>query len=256
MQEAITNISFMDLDSGALSRFIFSLSLALSAVITESPAYQYLLLAFAIFAILSWNGHFREIARIAVYAVIPFALVFLLHLFAHGGKSLFHIWILSATAQGFAAGIFYGVKILVFAFAGGIVFLAIDPFKLVSPLERLARLTGRLGRPFGALALSFFLAVRFLPELARQSSLTLLAFGTRGLDMKGSFWHKARVASLLIAPMFVNAFKRSELAAAAMNVKGYATRYTRAILSPVRITLGSVITLLISILFLVAAWRT
>jgi energy-coupling factor transporter transmembrane protein EcfT len=251
-----SNISFVDLAPGALSRFIFCLSLALAAVFTQSPAYLCLLLAFAVLALLSWNGHIREIGRIGRYAVVPLILVFLLHLFSHHGRSFFHIWILDATGSGLRAGILYGLKLLVFSYAAGIIFLAVDSFDLISPLERLARLSGRRGRPLGALALSFFLAVRFLPELAQQSRLTLQAFKTRGLDMKGGLLHKARVGSLLIAPMFVNGVKRAELATAALNIKGYATRYSRAVLAPVRTTLGSVITLLISIVFLVAGWRT
>ncbi len=256
MQEAIKGINFVDLAPGSLSRFIFSLSLALAAVVTRSLVYLDFLLIFSVFAILSWNGNVKEIARIAGYAVIPLVFIFCLHLFSHDGRPIFQIWVLAATAEGLKAGIFYGIKLLVFALAAGIIFIAVDPFDLVSPLERLARSSGRLGRPIGALALSFFLAVRFIPELARQSRLTLQAFKTRGLDMKGGLLHKARVASLLIAPMFVNGFKRAELAAAALNTKGYSARYSRAVLGPVKITLGSIITLLISIVFLIAGWRT
>jgi energy-coupling factor transporter transmembrane protein EcfT len=256
MRETSKDINFVDLASGSLSRFLFSISLALAAVFTGSMIYLGLFWAFAVIAVLSWNGSVIEVARIARFAAIPFIFIFFLHLFSHEGDSLFHLWILSATLQGAEAGIFYGLKLLVFAFAAGIILLAVDPFDLVSPLERIARHSGRAGRPFGALALALFLAIRFIPELARQSRLTLLAFETRGLDMKGSFGHKAKVALLMIAPMFVNGFKRADLAAAALSIKGYSTRYSRGVLGPARITLGSVITLSISVIFLIAGWHT
>ena len=105
------------------------------------------------------------------------------------------------------------------------------------------------------MALSIFLAIRFLPEMVQQGKLTLLAFKSRGLDMKGNLMHRARVASLVIPPMFVSGYKRAESASAALNAKGYATRYSRAVFGPVRITLGSVITLLISAVILFAGVR-
>jgi energy-coupling factor transporter transmembrane protein EcfT len=246
---------FSDLAAGVLSRFIFSLSLALAAVASHSLLYLGLLLLFALMAILSWGGRTRDILKIGRYVVILLIFVFALHLFFHRGQPLFKIWLLTATKEGARAGALYGLKLLVFAYAAGIILL-IDPFGLVSPLERLARVLGRWGRPLGAMALSFFLAMRFLPELSHQSRITILALKTRGLDFKGGLLHKANFASQLIAPLFVNAFKRAELAAAALNIKGYATRYTMAVFAPSRITMGSVITVSISIVILIAGWRT
>jgi energy-coupling factor transport system permease protein len=249
-------IHFTELSSGALSRFIFSLSVALAAVATKSPAYLLLLLTFCIMAILSWGGHLRDIIKIIRYSLILSIFIFLLHLFLHNRQPFFKFWLLTATLDGARAGLLYGLKLLVFAHAAGIILVAVDPFDLISPLEKLAKISGRLGQPLGAFALSFFLALRFLPELSHQSRMTLLAFKTRGLDTKGSIFHKAKVASLLIAPMFVNSFKRAELAAAALNVKGYATRYSKAVFYPAKITIGSLLTYSISIVILVAGWRT
>lgn len=246
---------FTDLAAGALSRFIFSLSLALGAIFTQSLFYPGLLLIFGVLAILSWGGQVRDILKLGRYALILFIFVFILHLFSRSGQPVFRILFFNATSEGARDGLLYGLKLLVFAYSAGIILL-IDPFELISPVERLARLSGPLKRPLGTLALSFFLAIRFLPQLSRQSQMTILAFKTRGLDIKGSLAHKARVATLLIAPMFVSAFKRAEMASAALNIKGYATRYSRAVFGPSRITIGSVITISISIVILIAGWRT
>jgi energy-coupling factor transporter transmembrane protein EcfT len=248
-------IHFTELSTGAFSRFIFSLSIALAAVATKNPGYLILLLAFSILAILSWGGHLHDIIKIIRYSLLLSIFIFLLHLFLHSGQPLIKFWFLSATTDGARTGLLYALKLLVFAYAAGIIFIVVDPFDLISPLERLARHIGPLGQPLGALTLSFFLALRFLPELSNQSRLTLLAFKTRGLDFKGGLSHKARVASLLIAPMFVNGFKRAELAAAALNIKGYATRYSNAVFNPIKISIGSILTFSISIIILVAGWR-
>ncbi len=246
----------MDLAAGALSRFAFSICVALAAIFASKLAYLDLLLVFSILAILSWGGHLKDVARIALFAILPVIFVFMLHSIFNSGTSLAKIWFITVTVDGVKAGIFYSLKLLVFAYAGGIIFLTVDPFDLVSPLERLARISGRPGRWLGAMALSIFLAIRFLPEMVYQGRLTMLAFKSRGLDMKGGLIHKARVASLIIPPMFVSGYKRAESAAAALNAKGYATRYSRAVFGPARITMGSVITILISAVILVAGLRT
>ncbi len=239
-----------------MSRFLFSISLALATIATKSLFYLVLLLAFGMLAILSWNGSFKAILKIASYTIFFLAFIFMLHLFFNPGKVIFKFWFLTATVEGARAGLLYGLKLLVFSYAAGIIFLSVDPFELISPMERIAKAIGRPGKIIGALSLSFFLAIRFLPELSQQGRLTILSLKTRGFEIKGGLGHKARVAALLIVPMFVNAIKRAELAAAALNIKGYATRYSRAVFAPTRITLGGIITISISVVILIAGWRT
>ena len=97
---------------------------------------------------------------------------------------------------------------------------------------------------------------RFLPELSEQARMTLLAFKSKGLDLNGGLRHKARIISLILPTLFVNAFKRSDVTAAALNVKGYATRYKKAVLPAWRFTFGDLITILASVVILITGWRT
>ena len=159
---------------------------------------------------------------------------------------------MKATIEGVQAGAFYGLKLIDFTIAAYIIFLTTDPFELISPLERLSRILGSRGRIISSLALAFFLAMRFLPELSKQGQMTLLAFKSKGLDLKGSLRHKAKAISLILPPLFVNAFKRSEVTAAALNVKGYATRYKKAVFPTWKFTLGDLVTILASFIILIA----
>ena len=184
------------------------------------------------------------------------AFVFLLHLFYHSGKVLFAINGLKATVDGAVIGFFYSIKILIFAFAGTVLFFAVEPQYLISPLERLARHMGKLGRPVESFALTMFLALRFLPEMSNLGHQTAMAFRTKGIDFKGGLLHKARVTTMLLAPLFVTAYKRTEITAAALSIKGYGYRHSRAVYPPVKFSLGGTIVTLISLVIIVAGWHT
>ncbi len=231
---------------GSAALFIFGLSAALGATISNNLTYLCLLTVIVVFTFLIFDGRFRDIFKTLVYIQWLFAFIFLFHLFSHPGQILFRIWILNATREGLDAGFNYGMKLISFGYIGLLMFKMVNPFELVSPLERLARHLGKAGRPLANFSLAIFLALRFLPEMVEQGKTTSLALKTRGVSSEGNLKNKARFASLLIAPLFVNSFKRAELAGIALETKGYAQRHLHAALPPARINLSSVIAIFIS----------
>ena len=247
---------FGEISAGSVARFIFSIFIALAAVTVGHLAFLCLILFLTVLALLAWGGSFGDLIKVARYVVWLALIVFIVHLFTGTGHEIFKIWFVKATSDGARAGVVYSAKLVIFAYAAYIIFIAVDPFELISPLERLARLLGNAGRLLSSFALAFFLAMRFLPELSEQARMTLLAFKSKGLDLKGGLRHKAEVGSLMLAPLFVSAFKRAEVAAGALNVKGYATRYKRAVFAPWRITLGDLITILAGIIIFISGLRT
>jgi energy-coupling factor transport system permease protein len=244
------------LTAGSLSRFIFALSLAIAAMFSWSYLFLILLIVFSVAAALAWGAKLNSLFRTFRYSIFLVLFVFVLHLFSHPGQTIFSIYKFDATIAGAIAGAYYSLKLFVFAFTGAILFFTVDPQKLISPLERLARHTGPLGKPLESFALTMFLALRFLPEMTSLGNQTALAFKTKGIDFRGGPMHKARVSTLIMAPLFVTAFKRTELTAAALDIKGYGTRHSRAVLAPINISLGGTIVLLISIVIIIAGWRT
>jgi energy-coupling factor transporter transmembrane protein EcfT len=242
--------------SGSLSKFCFAISLTVSALISMNPALLGILLVLVYCAILVWNRNFERILKVFLLAM-PFALfIFLLHLFTHDGESLFKILFLTATSSGAKAGLMYALKLLVFAFSGFLIFAAVDPYDLIKPVERFSRRLGRVGQSISNMALAFYLALRFLPELSAQAKTTLLALKSRGLDFRGGIIHKGKVMLYVATPLFVNAIKRADIAAMALNVKGYATRYERATFPPPRLQLGSLLILVLSFIIVLVVWGT
>jgi energy-coupling factor transporter transmembrane protein EcfT len=184
-----------------------------------------------------------------------FAFIFVLHLFSHPGRRLFSILFLTATLEGAGAGLFYGARLVVFAYSAYVILLTVDPFELIRPLERAARYFGPARRLISAFALSFSLAMRFLPDLSREGRMTLLAFRARGIGFEGGLIKRARVAVQLLGTVLVNAFKRAESVSMALSIKGYSTRYAKAVFPSVRLSASGALVFLVSVIIFSLGWR-
>ncbi len=241
--------------AGSMSRFIFAISVAAASVMASDSLAILIMILAAVAALLVWGNDPRSVFRVARLVLLLFAFVFVLHLFSHSGRRLFSILFLTATLEGAGAGLFYGAKLVAFAYAAYIILLTVDPFELTRPLERAARHLGSMGRLISSSTLSFSLALRFLPDLSREGKMTLLAFRTRGVGFEGGMLKRARLAVQLVGTVFVNAFKRAESVSMALSVKGYATRYAKAAFPPVRFSVSSIFVILISMMILGVGWR-
>ena len=241
--------------AGSFSRFLFAVCLAAAALKADRVEIILLAILCAVAAMILWTRNIRNVIEPARVVVWFFAFVFVLHLFSHEGKILFSIFGLKATLEGAQTGLFYGEKLIVFVYSAFLIITTVEPFELVRPIERLARILGRSGRPLSFLALSFSLALRFLPDLVRQGRLTMMALKTRGMTFEGALTGRLKMAVQLTAAVFVNAFKSAESAALGLAVKGYSTRHTRAVFPPARISGGGIVTTIFSVVIIVLGWR-
>ena len=240
--------------AGSVSKFIFAVSAALTAGISNDFGLLAIILVAALTAFYTWGGRLREILKISKVAFWFFLLVFLLHLFSGSGKAIFAFWILNATIEGAKSGLLYGLKLIIFVFSGYIIFFRVDPAELLNPVERVIRHIGSPGKNISALLLSFSLALRFLPEFARQSRTNTMAFKSRGFDLEGGIFNKIKTANLLLISTFVSTFKRSESVSVALELKGYSLRYRQAVFPSLTFGMFDFFILLVSISMIFAGW--
>lgn len=244
------------LKPGAVSKFFFYLSIALGAIFSQSIFFLVLLFLGLVVAGMFTARSPSGIANAVRYS-LPFSLaVFVLHLFSHGGDRIFQFLFLTATFEGAYAGLLYAFKLIIFALSGYMIFTTVDPFDLVSPLERIARKSKRLTTSASSILLAFVLALRFLPELTSRARITVLALRSRGVDFKGNLRQRAGASLLLLPPLFAGAIKQAEISGMALDVKGFGTRFSRAVLAPPRIVFASSILSLIALVILIAGWST
>ena len=168
---------------------------------------------------------------------------------------MFSLWFLTATREGALKGLFFGAKLIVFALSASIILHTVDPFELIKPIERLTRHLGKFGKPVSYLAIAFSLALRFIPDLIFQASVTKLALSSRGVIFQGGLICKLRAAVLLVSTAFVGAFKSTESTAMALSVKGYSTRYSRAVLPDLHFSVSGLFVVAFSTAILILGWR-
>jgi len=245
----------VELSAGSASKFIFAIFVALSAVISDRLISIAVLIPVNALALVLSTKRFHSLIEVARLMIWLFAFIFILHLFSHKGTNLFSLFFLTATREGALTGLYYGAKLAVFSLSAFIVLRAVDPFELVRPLERISKLFGRYGWVLSYSTLAFSLALRFIPELIRQTEMTRLALQTRGVYFKGSAIARMRAAAMLVSAVFVNAFKGAESTSMALAVKGYSTRYLKAILPRAEFSIGSLLTAAISTAILIFGWR-
>lgn len=243
------------MSAGSASKFIFAIFVAGSALISDRLVFIAALIPVTALALVLWTKKLRSLNAVACLVIWLFAFIFILHLFSHKGTKLFSLVFLTATKEGALAGLFYGAKLLVFSICAFIILRAVDPFALVRPLERISELFGRFGKYLSYSILAFSLALRFIPEFIRQTEMTRLALQTRGIYFKGSAIARMRTAAMLVSAVFVNAFKSAESISMALAVKGYSTRYLRAVLPQAKFSIGSALIVAISTAMLIFGWR-
>lgn len=90
-------------------------------------------------------------------------------------------------------------------------------------MENLLRPFARIGLPAHELALTFTLALRFVPTLAEELEKLLKAQAARGADIRlgSNPVQRARHFLPVLVPLFVNTLDRGEELAEAMEARGY-----------------------------------
>ena len=202
-----------------------------------------------------WLGRFRQIFK-SLATMLPIAaIVLLLHLFYHPGRLIFAMFGFQATFEGLTYGMIYALKLMTFMSTALLLVYLVEPAGLILPLEKLARILGRRGAIIERLALSFLLAVRFFPEIAIQARLSAISLKARGFDSRGNLFSKAKFASLMLPPLVVNSLKRANLAALALEVKGYSTRHIVANLPSLKLGLNDLGLIIFAIFVSILGWR-
>jgi len=240
---------------GSIANFIFALFMAVGALKSGKIAYISIILLIVVIMFVYNRKEIKAINRALMTSLIFFSFIFILHLFSHSGSGIFHLWFLKATWEGARIGLFYGLKLVVFVVCGIYIITIIDPFELVTPLERTASRLGGLGRPISHAGLSFSLALRFLPEFIRQGRIAKMALTTRGVPFDGGLIDRQRAAVQLVSLLFVNAFRNVETVSAALVVKGYSGRYRKAVFPGIKFSFFGSALVLFSTVVMIYGWR-
>jgi energy-coupling factor transport system permease protein len=197
-----------------------------------------------------WKFVIRGLRPLLVILVLTLTL----HLFMTEGRVIFQIWFLKVTWEGLLRGLMMGTRLVLLIVGTSMLTLTTSPMQLTDGIETLLRPGKKIGIPAHELAMMMTIALRFIPTLLEETEKIMKAQMARGADFQtGGLMQKAKSLIPLLVPLFVNAFRRADDLAIAMEARGYRGGEGRTKLKELRfgrtdiMALGLVFTLAIMI---------
>ena len=115
-----------------------------------------------------------------------------------------------------------GTRLILLIIGTSILTLTTSPIQLTDGIESLLKPGKKMGIPAHELAMMMTIALRFIPTLLEETEKIMKAQMARGADFQsGGIMHRAKSLVPLLVPLFVNAFRRADDLAIAMEARGY-----------------------------------
>ena len=145
-----------------------------------------------------------------------------LHFFMTEGRVIFKIGFLKVTYEGLTRGLMMGLRLVLLVLGTSILTLTTSPILLTDGIESLMTPLKKLGFPAHELAMMMTIALRFIPTLLEETDKIMKAQMARGADFEsGNIFQRAKSLVPILIPLFVNAFRRADDLAIAMEARGY-----------------------------------
>ena len=152
--------------------------------------------------------------------IIIFTLI--IHIFMTEGKVIYQLGFLKITQEGLIKGLLISFRLFILILATSLLTLATSPISLTDGIERLLAIFKFIGVPAHEIAMMMTIALRFIPTLLEETEKIMKAQISRGADFEsGNIFNRAKNLIPILIPLFVNAFRRADELAIAMEAKCY-----------------------------------
>lgn len=176
---------------------------------------------------------FRGIKAIVFIVCLTVAL----QMFMTPGEPVWQWGFLAITKEGIRQAIFMGTRLVLLVSVTSILTLTTTPISLTDGIEHLLNPFRRFGMPAHELAMMMTIALRFIPTLIEETEKIMKAQSARGADFEsGNLLERAKAMIPLLVPLFLNAFKRADELAMAMEARCYHGGENRTRLNALRYT--------------------
>ncbi|OLS02112.1 energy-coupling factor transporter transmembrane component T family protein [Tissierella creatinophila] len=149
-------------------------------------------------------------------------ITFLINVFMTKGEVIFTLGPLSVTKEGLSQATFMALRLVFLVTGTSLLTLTTSPISLTDGIEELLKPFKRIGLPSHELAMMMTIALRFIPTLLEETDKIMKAQMARGADFEsGNIIKRAKNLVPLLVPLFVNAFRRADELAIAMEARCY-----------------------------------
>ncbi|MCK8816177.1 energy-coupling factor transporter transmembrane protein EcfT [Natroniella sulfidigena] len=176
----------------------------------------------------------------------------LIHLFmTRGGDVLWQWRFLRIEEEGLRLGLFMALRLIFLITFTSLLTLTTSPLELTDGLERLLNPFKKIGVPAHELAMMMTIALRFIPTLLEEAQKIMKAQQARGADFEnGNLIDKAKSLIPLLVPLFVNAFRRADELALAMEARCYRGGENRTRMNVLVLASRDYLTMIFSLFYL------
>lgn len=159
-----------------------------------------------------------------------------INVFMTKGEVLFNIGPLTVTKEGLSTAVFMALRLIFLITGTSLLTLTTSPIALTDGIEKLLSPFSKLGLPAHELAMMMTIALRFIPTLLEETDKIMKAQMARGADFEsGNILNRAKNLVPLLVPLFINAFRRADELATAMEARCYRGGKNRTRLNELRL---------------------
>ncbi|WP_322630623.1 energy-coupling factor transporter transmembrane component T [Aedoeadaptatus coxii] len=200
-------------------------------------------------------------ANMVIKGLKPLRLIliftFLMNLFFIPGEEIFRYGILSISNEGLHQAIFMGIRLILLVVGTSLLTLTTSPLALTEGIEKLLSPLKVVGFPAHAIAMMITIALRFIPTLIDEADKIMKAQMARGADFEsGNVLNRAKNLVPLLVPLILNALRRAEELATAMESRCYRGDDHRTKLNPLVVTSQDKILFGVNCIFLMIVCAT
>ncbi len=171
-------------------------------------------------------------------------LTFVINLFFTPGEPLFSLGPIMVSKEGFHQALFMAIRLVFLVMGTSILTLTTSPIALTDGIENLLDPFKKIGLPSHELAMMMTIALRFIPTLLEETDKIMKAQMARGADFEsGNIMKRAKALVPLLVPLFINAFRRADELAIAMEARCYRGGENRTRLNELRLETKDLVTL-------------
>lgn len=177
-------------------------------------------------------------------------ITFSINIFMTKGEVLFEIGPLTVTKEGLYLAVFMALRLIFLITGTSLLTLTTSPIALTDGIEKLLSPLKRVGLPAHELAMMMTIALRFIPTLLEETDKIMKAQMARGADFEsGNILSRAKNLVPLLVPLFINAFRRADELATAMEARCYRGGDNRTRLNELKLEKIDIIILMSMIMF-------
>lgn len=177
-------------------------------------------------------------------------ITFAINIFLTKGEVLYKIGPLSVTKEGLYFAFFMGLRLIFLITGTSLLTLTTSPIALTDGIESLLNPLKKIGVPAHELAMMMTIALRFIPTLLEETDKIMKAQMARGADFEsGNILRRAKNLVPLLVPLFINAFRRADELATAMEARCYRGGDNRTRLNELKLVRSDMVTLVSSMVF-------